>query len=52
MSNFLALSAGIMPSNSCWTKLHSAFICAQMALAMSMSKPPSLPSGAIIENGG
>ena len=41
-SYFLASSAGMMPSQSCWTSVHSTFISSQSALAMSMSKPTSL----------
>ena len=49
---FSQMSAGIMPSHSCDTMVHSALIWAQMAFAMSMSKPENLPSGLIIEKGG
>ena len=52
MSIFFACSAGIMPSKSICTSVHCAFISAQSALAMSMSKPTILPSGAIELNGG
>jgi hypothetical protein len=52
MSNFLALSAGIMPSHSCCTSVHSALMRSHTASAMSMSKPESLPSAPIFENGG
>ncbi|MCY1307128.1 hypothetical protein D9M70_570300 [compost metagenome] len=51
-SNFLAISAGMMPSQSCVTKVHSAFISVHSALAMSMSKPVSVPSAARLLKGG
>jgi len=35
----------MMPSHSCGTRLHSAFISAHSPIAMSMSKPFNLPSG-------
>ena len=44
-STFLAFSAGISPSNDWLTISHSAPICAQSALATSMSKPVSSPEG-------
>jgi hypothetical protein len=47
-----ALSAGMMPSQSCWTSSHSTFICSHKAQAMSISKPSSLPFGVTWLNGG
>ena len=44
-SIFLALSAGISPSNDWLMISHSAPIWAQSALVMSMSKPLSSPDG-------
>ena len=52
MSNLRALRAGIMPSHSWETRVHSAFMVVHRALAMSMSKPENLPSVPIWENGG
>ena len=51
-SYFLAISAGMMPSQSCCTSLHSAFMALHSAQAMSMSKSTSLPSGVTELNGG
>ncbi|MNL38743.1 hypothetical protein D3C87_1609780 [compost metagenome] len=42
-SNFLDCRAGMMPSQSLVTKVHSVFIWTQSALAMSISKPVSSP---------
>ena len=51
-SYFLARSAGMMPSQSCLTSVHSAFRLAYKALAISMSKPFISPSGVIsLKNG-
>ena len=53
MASYLrASSAGMMPSQSCCTSVHSAPISAHSALAMSMSKPTSLPSAVTELNGG
>jgi hypothetical protein len=52
MSSFFACRPGIMPSKSCCTSVHCAFISAQSALAMSMSKPTILPSAPTELNGG
>ena len=51
-SNLPAWSAGMMPSQSCVTNSHSAFISSQSALAISMSKPSSLPSEVRLLKGG
>jgi hypothetical protein len=51
-SNLRDCSAGMMPSHSCCTRVHSAFISAHSASAMSMSKPLSLPSGPTSLKGG
>jgi hypothetical protein len=45
-------SAGMMPSQSVRTSRHSSPISSQSALAMSMSKPTTEPSGAVSEKGG
>ena len=47
-----ASNAGMMPSQSCWTSVHSAPISSHSALAMSMSKPTNVPSADTALNGG
>ncbi len=42
----------MMPSQSWITNSHSKFAASHSALAMSMSKPTSLPLGSIELNGG
>ena len=44
-SNLPALRAGIMPSQSFCTTVHSTFIWLHRSWARSISKPASLPSG-------
>ncbi|MNG31417.1 hypothetical protein D3C84_1172090 [compost metagenome] len=51
-SNFLACSAGTMPSKSIAFSSHCSLASVQMARAMSGSKPVMLPSAACFENGG
>ncbi|MDT4873362.1 hypothetical protein FQZ97_1086010 [compost metagenome] len=51
-SNFLALRAGMMPSQSEVTTLHSAFILAHSAWAISTSKPTTWPLASIRLKGG
>ncbi|MCY1451856.1 hypothetical protein D9M71_687450 [compost metagenome] len=51
-SNFLAFSAGMMPSQSEVTISHSACIFTHRALAISTSKPTTLPLASIWLKGG
>ncbi|MCY1451276.1 hypothetical protein D9M71_681330 [compost metagenome] len=51
-SNFLAFSAGMMPSQSEVTTVHSTFILAHRASPMSLSKPTTWPLASLLLNGG
>ncbi|MBB2701586.1 UNVERIFIED_ORG: hypothetical protein GGD51_000514 [Rhizobium esperanzae] len=51
-SNFPTVSAGMIPSQSWGTKVHSTFIRRQRSRPTSTSKPANWPSAAIAFQGG